>query len=320
MSHFRPVVTGVVNGRIRFDCAVRLERGRAPQMVASGDIPGPIRARLTAPRAAVAGFDWSRPLLMGVLNVTPDSFSDGGQFAGHQAIGRALELFSQGADIVDIGGESTRPGAEPVPAAEELARIMPVVHAMKGRVLSVDTRNAAVARAALAAGVWLFNDVSALTHDPASMAVAAESGAPVCLMHAAGDPRTMQDDPRYDDVLLDVYDYLEARIAACAAAGIARERIIVDPGIGFGKTLAHNLALLRGISLFHGLGCPILVGVSRKRFIGAIAGEPDPQRRAPGSIAAGLHALSQGVQMLRVHDMVETRQAVAIWREMMPDQ
>ncbi len=265
------------------------------------------------------GFDWSRPLLMAVLNVTPDSFSDGGRFETvDKAVGQGLAMARDGADIIDIGGESTRPGAAFVDEATEAGRVVPVIEGLKRAGLavpiSVDTRKAAVARAAIAAGASIFNDVSALTYDPDSLAVAAETGVAVCLMHSPGDLATMQDDPRYDDVLLDIYDHLERRIAACAAAGIARGKIVVDVGIGFGKTLEHNLALLRGMSLFHGLGCPLLLGVSRKRFIGTLAGEPDAARRMPGSIAAALEGLRQGVQIVRVHDMAETAQAVAVWR------
>ncbi len=211
-----------------------------------------------------------------------------------------------------------------MPLAEEIARVVPVIAALRAEgfalPISVDTRNAAVARAALDAGADLFNDVSALSHDPASLAVAAASGRAVCLMHAKGDPKTMQDAPAYDDVLLDVFDYLEARVAAAEAAGIPRARLLVDPGIGFGKTLAHNLGLIRGLSLLHGLGCAILFGASRKRFIGTLGGAPDPAERMPGSIAVALEALRQGAQVVRVHDVKETRQAVALWTALNGDE
>ena len=186
--------------------------------------------------------------------------------------------------------------------------------------ISIDTRNAAVARAAFEAGASLFNDVSALTHDTASLALAAASSHPVCLMHARGDPRTMQDAPAYDDVLLDVADFLAARVAAAEAAGIPRARLLVDPGIGFGKTVAHNLALIRGLALLHDTGCAILFGASRKRFIGTLGNAPDPADRAPGSIAVALEALRQGAQVLRVHDVKETRQAVALWSALNGDE
>lgn len=296
-----------------------LTRAGGARIVPASQVPEAVRARISEPRPPLAGMSMDAPRVMGILNATPDSFSDGGRHAGVQeAVAHAEAMAAAGADIIDIGGESTRPGAEPVPTEEEARRVLPVIEALAtrgfDRPLSIDTRKASVARAALAAGARLFNDVSALTHDPESLPVAAASGAAVCLMHAQGDPRTMQKAPRYENVLLDVYDHLEARIAAAEAAGIPRARILVDPGIGFGKTMEHNLALLRGIALFHALGCPILLGVSRKGFIGVIGNAQDPADRAPGSIALGLAALGQGVQILRVHDVAETVQAVALWR------
>jgi len=252
---------------------------------------------------------------MGVLNVTPDSFSDGGAFLDPEsAITRGRALLEAGADIVDIGGESTRPGAEPVAPAEELRRVLPAVRAFAeaGALVSIDTRHAQVMEAALVAGARIVNDVTALTGDPASPDVVRRSGAAVVLMHMGGDPRTMQTDPRYDDVMLDVLDYLEARIAACEAAGIARERIAVDPGIGFGKTLAHNLVLLARLGAFHALGTAVLVGASRKSFIAEAGGGEPPDARLPGSLAAALWAAGQGVKLLRVHDVAGTRQALAL--------
>lgn len=273
--------------------------------------------RVRRPRPPIAGLAMDRPRLMGIVNVTPDSFSDGGRWLdADAAIAHGLQLEAEGADILDIGGESTRPGAEPVSIEEELQRVIPVVAALvrQGRVpVSVDTRNAEVMRRAVDAGACIINDVAALGHDAAALRVAAESGLPVVLMHAKGDPRTMQHDPRYDDVVLDVYDWLEARIAACEAAGIARQRIVVDPGIGFGKTLAHNLALLASLSILHGLGCPILLGVSRKSFIGRLSGGVAASERMPGSVAAALLGAAQGAQILRVHDVAATRQALTVW-------
>jgi dihydropteroate synthase len=275
-------------------------------------------AWMSRPRPPVAGLDLARPRIMGVVNATPDSFSDGGMLAdAAAAVAHGVALAEAGADILDIGGESTRPGARPVGLQQELDRVMPVIAGLKAagcRVpVSIDTRKAAVAEAALAAGAAMFNDVSALTHDPRSMAVARRAPS-ICLMHARDDPRTMQDDPRYDNVLLDVYDFLELRIAAAEAAGIPRGRIVVDPGIGFGKTLDHNLVLLRRLSLFHGLGCAVMLGVSRKRFIGTLSGVVDARDRTHGSVAAGLAGLAQGVQFLRVHDVAETRQALEVWQ------
>jgi dihydropteroate synthase len=274
-------------------------------------------ALISAPRPPLVGLDIARPRIMGVVNVTADSFSDGGLYAETDAaVAHGMALADAGAEIVDIGGESTRPGAEPVDPAMEFDRVIPVIEGLKAAgcaaPLSIDTRRAAVAKAALAAGAVMINDVSALTYEPRSMAVASGAAA-VCLMHARGDPRTMQDNPRYRDVLLDVYDFLELRVAAAEAAGIPRRRIVIDPGIGFGKTLNHNLALIRRLSLFHGIGCAVMLGVSRKRFIGTLSGVEEARERITGSVAAGLAGLAQGVQLLRVHDVDETRQALAVW-------
>jgi dihydropteroate synthase len=304
-----------------FDRVEVLERGRAPHLVAAADLPGEVRDRLSRPRPALAGLGLDRPRLMGILNVTPDSFSDGGRFLDPAAaLVRGRQLAEAGADIIDIGGESTRPGAAPVAEADEIARTLPVVEALRqtGVPLSIDTRKAGVARAALAAGAAIINDVSGLRHDPALAGVTAAAGAPLVLVHARGDPATMQADPRYGDVLLDVFDDLAESVAMAAAAGIAADRIVVDPGIGFGKTVAHNLALIRRLSLFHDLGLPLLLGASRKRFIGSVGGAVDPDARLPGSIAVALAGAEQGVQVLRVHDVGETRQALALWQATRP--
>jgi dihydropteroate synthase len=269
------------------------------------------------PRPAIAGISLDRPRIMGIVNVTPDSFSDGGHYrAPEAAIAHGMRLEEEGADFLDIGGESTRPGAEPITIDEECRRVLPVIEALDKRArvpISIDTRNAQVMRRAVDAGARMINDVSALTHDPNSLAVAAASGLPVVLMHAKGDPRTMQRNPTYDDVVLDVYDALAERLAACEAAGIPRGRLIVDPGIGFGKTLAHNLALLGALSIFHGLGCPILLGASRKSFITKLTGAAADDR-LPASLAAAVQGLAQGVQIVRVHDVAATRQAIALWQ------
>jgi dihydropteroate synthase len=273
-------------------------------------------ALLSAPRPSWAGFPLDRPLVMGVLNVTPDSFSDGGRWfdiEGAVAHGRAL--IGAGVDIVDVGGESTRPGAVELPAGEEIRRVEPVVRALAetGAVVSIDTRHKAVMERALRAGARIVNDVSALTQDPDSLALLAECGAPVVLMHMLGEPRTMQRQPVYASPLVEVLEYLEARIAACGVAGIPRERIVVDPGIGFGKLVPHNLELIAGIGAFHALGCGVALGVSRKSMIARLSrGEP-PDGRLPGSLAAALCAVQQGVQILRAHDVAETRQALALW-------
>ena len=254
---------------------------------------------------------------MGVVNVTPDSFSDGGDwFDPEAAIARGRALAAAGADIVDVGGESTRPGAVEVAEAEECRRILPVVAALAADAIpvSVDTRHPGVLRAALDAGASIANDVSALTADPASLGLVAETGASAVLVHMQGKPESMQDDPHYEDVVEDVFAFLASRVAACRAAGIGPERLAVDPGYGFGKTLEHNLALLRGLERFGALGCTVAVGVSRKASLGRISGEPDPRRRFPESLAAGLFALDRGVRLLRVHDVGETRRALAVWQ------
>ncbi|WP_044564662.1 dihydropteroate synthase [Azospirillum sp. B4] len=278
-------------------------------------------ASLSAPRPAFAGLDLSRPLVMGIVNVTPDSFSDGGDFAAAAAaVAHGLALMEAGADILDIGGESTRPGAASVSPSEEEARVVPVIRALAaaGAVISVDTRHAAVMAAALDAGARIVNDISALEGDPDSLALVAARGCPVVLMHMQGDPRTMQLEPRYADAALDVMDYLLARVATCVAAGIPRERIAIDPGIGFGKTVAHNLDILRHTALYHGTGCALLVGLSRKRFLAALSRGEAPKDRVAGSLAAGLACLDRGAHILRVHDVAETVQARALWQALHP--
>ncbi len=256
------------------------------------------------------------PKIMGVVNVTPDSFSDGGRFDSPQAaIGHALQLAGDGADILDIGGESTRPGAEPVSIEEELRRVMPVIEGLAGKTkasLSIDTRKPDVARAAVAAGASIWNDVSALTFDDASVAIAAEFDCDIVLMHAQGDPRTMQQDPSYTDVVHEVLGFLAARIELCAAAGIDRARLIVDPGIGFGKFADHNLALIANLEKFQRLGCPVLLGASRKRFISALDRQGSADQRLGGSLAAVLAGFARGAAVFRVHDVAETRQALKI--------
>ncbi len=253
---------------------------------------------------------------MGVVNVTPDSFSDGGQFKTHgQAIEHALHLVEDGADIVDIGGESTRPGATPVSEEEELARVMPVVEKLSDRtsaVISIDTRRSSVAREAVAAGARIWNDVSALSYCDDSVETAAALKCDVVLMHAQGDPRTMQDDPFYEDVVTEVLAYLAGRIELCVAAGIDRSKIIADPGIGFGKTLDHNLALMGNIDRFQDLEVPILLGASRKRFIAALDRDGEAADRLGGSIAAMLAGYVRGAEIFRVHDVAAARQALNI--------
>jgi len=255
--------------------------------------------------------------VMGIINVTPDSFSDGGRLAeASAAIEAGVDMASAGAAILDVGGESTRPGAKPVWAQDEIDRILPVVErlAAGGAAVSIDTRKSEVVTAAIRAGARMVNDVSALTFDPRSAETIAAAGVPIILMHHLGPPETMQQAPRYEDVLVEVYLWLEQRIAAAETAGITRSNILVDPGFGFGKTVAHNLELMNGLALFHSLDCPLVLGASRKRTIGALAGEAPADQRLPGSIAFALKAVEQGAQILRVHDVPETVQALRIWR------
>ena len=300
-----------------FSHAELLQRDRPSRIVAAADLDAETRDRLSAARPDFAGLHMDRPRVMGILNVTPDSFSDGGLFLKPEAALMQARRMAAGADILDIGGESTRPGAVDVAQADEIARTAPVIAAMRDAGLdipvSIDTRKAAVADAAFAAGASILNDVTALQFDPTMAATAARLGAPVILMHSIATPATMQDDPEYDDVLLDVYDALSLRLAAAEAAGIARSRLAIDPGIGFGKTLQHNLTLLSRLSLFHNLGVPVLLGASRKRFIGTISAEAVAQKRLPGSLAVALAGVAQGMQMIRVHDVAETRQALSLW-------
>ena len=260
-----------------------------------------------------------QPQVMGIVNATPDSFSDGGQFADSAAAAAAgAHMAAEGAAIVDVGGESTRPGAKPVWEGDEIERIVPVIRQLVGGgvAVSVDSRKADVMASAIEAGARMINDVSALTYDGRSAGVIAASAIPVVLMHHNGPSETMQDDPHYDDVLVEIYLWLEERIAAAVDAGIARERILIDPGFGFGKKLAHNLELMNGLALFHSLGCPMVVGASRKRTIGALSSEAPVEKRLGGSIAFALKAVEQGAQLLRVHDVFETVQALRVWRGM----
>lgn len=258
------------------------------------------------------------PHVMGILNMTPDSFSDGGKHAGDPsaAADSAFAMYEAGASIIDVGGESTRPGAEPVWEGDEISRVVPVIERLaKGGVpVSVDTRKASVMEAALAAGAHLVNDVSGLLHDPRSTEVVARAACPVVLMHSPSAGDNPHAEAAYGEAVINVYDWLSARVEAAVAAGVARDRIIVDPGIGFGKSLQHNLAICNRLAMFQGLGLPLLFGASRKRIIGALANEAPANERLGGSVALAFHAVQQGAQMVRVHDVHETRQALQLWR------
>ena len=271
---------------------------------------------MTAP-STFAGLALTRPLVMGVVNATPDSFSDGGEaLRPEDAVARGQALLEAGADILDVGGESTRPGAEPVPVEEELRRAIPAVAALagKGAVVSIDTRRAAVMAEAVRAGAAIVNDVTALTGDPESLPLVARLGVAVVLMHMRGEPRTMQADPSYADVVGEVRDCLKGRIGACEAAGIPRGRVAVDPGIGFGKTVAHNLSLLKHLDAIAALGCPVVLGVSRKSFVARLSRNEPPKERLAGSLATALAGVARGALILRVHDVAQTVQALAVWR------
>lgn len=318
-DHVRPSgAMPLAGGWTWFDTVEELRRDAPSRLIPASEVPQTVLDRLTTQRAPITGLTFDAPRLMGILNVTPDSFSDGGEhFAPDAALSHAMAMIAEGAEIIDVGGESTRPGAAEVPIDEETARTAPVIAAIRaesGIPISIDTRKAPVARAAHDAGASLVNDVAGFTFDPDLAPFCAENHLPVCVMHAQGTPEIMQNDPRYDNVALDIYDYLADRIAALETIGIARASIIADPGIGFGKTLDHNLTLLQNLSLFHGLGCPILLGASRKRFIGTIGGSEEARNRAPGSIAVALAGVAQGVQLLRVHDVGETAEALRLWR------
>ena len=280
-------------------------------------------ARLTAPRAPLQMGERTirldQPQVMAIVNTTPDSFSDGGRYPDAASAAEAgAQMAAHGAAILDIGGESTRPGAKTVWEGDEIERVLPVMRqlASGGAAVSIDTRKAAVVEAALGAGARLVNDVSGLTFDERMAGVVAAAGVPVVLTHHQGDPTSMQDAPRYDDALVEIFSWLEERIAAAEAAGIARANILIDPGFGFGKSVAHNLELMNGLALFHALGCPLVLGASRKRTIGALSNEAPADQRLGGSLAFALKAVEQGAQIIRVHDVPETVQALKVWRGM----
>jgi len=282
----------------------------------------PLAASITAPRAALTLGErvvrMDQPQLMGILNVTPDSFSDGDVHYGDPdgAAAHGVDMSVAGAAIIDVGGESTRPGAEPLWEGDEIKRVVPVVErlARGGAAVSIDTRKAPVMEAALKGGAHLVNDVAALLWDPRALDVVAKAGCPVVLMHSPDPVKGPHGDEGYRDVLIEVYDWLEARVEAVVAGGVERSRILIDPGIGFGKRLADNLALLNGLALFHGIGCPVVLGASRKRMIGALSNEAPADARLGGSLALAVKGAELGAQLIRVHDVFETAQALRIWR------
>ncbi|MFD1611700.1 dihydropteroate synthase [Sphingomonas tabacisoli] len=323
-------VTRLAGGLLWHSAYELIERheGRASKRLVpvseAGSLPDEVQAivaRLAAPRVPLTlgtrtiRFDQSQ--VAAILNVTPDSFSDGGATYGdpEAAAEAGVRMAGEGAAFVDVGGESTRPKGEPVWAGDEVARVVPVIErlARAGVAISIDTRKAEVMEAALAAGAGIVNDVSALLHDDRALDIVVRAGCPVVLMHA-GDPNDLHERTLGPDPLLQVYDWLEARVATVEAAGVPRAKIIVDPGIGFGKTIADNLALLNGLALFQGLGCPLMLGASRKRMIGALSNEAPADQRLGGSVALALNGAMLGAQILRVHDVPETVQALRVWR------
>ena len=317
-------------GGMQWFAAYEVIEGRARRTIpvadvaTLGDRAARLHAAITSPRAALQLGDrtlrFDQPVIAGILNVTPDSFSDGGKHVDDPVAAAAagIDMAAAGATMIDVGGESTRPGAAAVWEGDEIARLVPVVErlARAGAIVSVDTRKAGVMAATLAAGAHIVNDVAALLWDDRALEVVAASGCPVVLMHSPDPREGGHGRTGYANVVTDVFDWLEARIAAVVAGGVDRTRIIVDPGIGFGKTLADNLALLNGLAMFHGLGCPILLGASRKRLIGALSNEAPVGDRLAGSLALALKGVEAGVQILRVHDVAETVQALRVWRGM----
>ena len=257
-----------------------------------------------------------KPIIMGIVNVTPDSFSDGGDnYSVDNAINHGLDLLEQGADILDIGGESTRPNADIVSVNDEIGRVIPVIKGLQGRAkfISIDTRNSLTMKTAIDAGANIVNDVSGLCHDSDSINVVADFGVPICIMHMKGNPKDMQDKPEYNNIINDICSFFDDRIRFCKQSGISQDKIILDPGIGFGKTLEHNLLILNNIQEFAQFDCKIMLGASRKSFIGAICGEEEPKERLGGSVATAIYGSEQGVSIFRVHDVKETRQAFDVY-------
>jgi len=326
-SYFRPIVrTGSARSE---NCiflaetnywvseAEEIKFGKKTKLVSLNDVPDWWKKRWLKKRSDILGIKFGFPKLMGILNVTPDSFSDGGNHVElDAALNQAKFMEENGVDIIDIGGESTRPGAFTVPISEEIMRIEPVINGISrwSKIpISVDTRKADVASAARKAGASMVNDVSGFTFDPDLLPYCSKYKLPICVMHMKGSPENMQNNPKYENVLIEVFDFLEKQIGSLVQAGISRDQIIADVGIGFGKNIGHNLALIKNISLFHGLGVPLLLGVSRKSIISNLSKVEKPSDRVHGSISLALSALGQGVQIFRVHDVAETRQAFDLW-------
>ena len=297
--------------------AEEIKFGETTKLISINDVPDWWKKRWLKKRSDILGMEFGFPKLMGILNVTPDSFSDGGQHVKlDAALNQAKFMEENGVDIIDIGGESTRPGALTVPILEEIKRIEPVIKGISARSkipISIDTRKSEVASAARRAGASMVNDVSGFTFDPNLLFYCSKYKLPVCVMHMQGSPENMQNNPKYENILIEVFDFLENQIAMLVQAGISKDQIIADVGIGFGKNLGHNLTLIKNISLFHGLGVPLLLGVSRKSIISNVAKVEKLSDRVHGSISLAISALGQGVQLFRVHDVAETKQAFDLW-------
>ena len=326
-SYFRPIVrTGsprskksifLAETNYWISEAEEIKFGETAKLISINDVPDWWKKRWLKKRSGILGMEFSSPKLMGILNVTPDSFSDGGKHVKlDAALNQAKFMEENGADIIDIGGESTRPGALTVPIFEEIKRIEPVIEGISARSkipMSVDTRKSEVASVARKAGVSMVNDVSGFTFDPNLLPFCSKYKLPVCVMHMQGSPEDMQNNPKYENILIEVFDFLENQISKLVQAGISKDHIIADVGIGFGKNLGHNLTLIKNISLFHGLGVPILLGVSRKSIISNVAKVEKLSDRVYGSVSLAIGALGQGVQLFRVHDVAETKQAFDLW-------
>ena len=331
MQYFFPELLGIVSDlkkplflggtKVRFDCFKIVERGKPSKIIPASEAPKKILEPFIRRRSLALGLDFNKTNIMGVLNVTPDSFYDGRKgFKDWDFVQKGFDLIHAGLDILDVGGESTRPGAKELSVHTEKGRVSDVIRDIKKNfpklIISIDTRKSEVAKAALKGGATIINDVSGLTFDSEILSVASEFGSGICIMHSKGLPENMQNQPSYDNIVLDIYDFLEEKINQAKKAGISEEKIIVDPGIGFGKSLSHNKALIKNLSLFHGLGCPVMVGLSRKSFIGEIVGELDPSKRLGGSLAALLTVVSRGAHLVRVHDVIETKQAIEVWNSL----
>ena len=328
-NYYRPIIIKSPKGSTRsyklaggwafFENVEVIQRNGKPKIIKAENLPKTVLHNLTIKRQSLFNLSFSSPHVMGILNVTPDSFSDGGKYSELEcAFEEFTKMMNYGAAIIDIGGESTRPGADPITVSEEISRISPILEKIRSSgidlPISVDTRKSEVWDISKQLGADMLNDISSLSYDKEMKKLVVTQNIPICVMHSKGVPKSMNSEAFYDNVLLDVYDFLENVVEDCVELGISKNNIIVDPGIGFAKTLEHNLTLLRGLSIFHSLGCPILVGASRKRFIKTIGLQDDPLKISAGSIAVALEAISQGVQILRVHDVFETVQALRLWK------